>query len=846
MKLHTVTFVTALIDLEEDRSKDRSIETRIKLFKHIASTGIAICLYVSSNYEIIAKELEKEFNNVKFMNIINFKDLETYKIITNLNPQLPIIRTIYHDTLNFMILMNAKSEFVYKASLINPFNTEHFSWIDFSICHMVNNIEYIKTKLKLFGYSKLKKTMIIFPCCFNFEKSKEKINNISMQIIWRFCGSFFIGDKLSIQNMHNLMITELPNFIKHTGTNIIAWEINVWAWLEIYCNWKIDYYIADHNNTILDIPNIYISVVASLTSIPSRFSNCNLVINSLINQVDYIYLNLCKEYSRFKELKINNNTDNTDNTDTDNTDTDNTDTDNTDTDNNTNLPEYFLTEEPYKSKLIITYGQDYGPATKYLGALEYISNSQWIFFCDDDQEYHHNLISKMINNISDISIYQNRYNIINNGSGGIIHGYVGNLIHRSLLNELPKFDLPDSAKYVDDQWMSIYCHLNNIKMYPSGIENYNDIFSVLENGYEKIGKDALAQLNNRDIKIKELEKYYNIKFINDGNIINDCNIINNDNDNDNTLIYKTTIVTFYFNIKILKDSTDGVRTQSFYLDKGRETLKLPYPMVIFCDEDNYIKIKQIRDEYIYNQELTKYIIKNITEYDFYKENFDIINENRKNNEFYKTSRVTSSYCLVTCFKIIAIYLAKQNNFFNSEYFAWIDFGGSHVMKDFNNSAKKMLDNPNSKISFCYIHYRNNELYPMNIFLKNGGYCTVGGTSFTVHKDYVNKFYNGCISIFHEILFNGVGHCDEQVLTYFYNKFPELCNIYYGDYYSILENYHEPIKDHYCIINNFIKQAISNNKNDLAQICAKKLITTIKKYNLPINKNDLLYLEKIII
>ena len=70
MKLHTVTFVTALIDLEEDRSKDRSVETRIKLFKHIASSGIAICLYVSSNYEIIAKELEKEFNNVKFMNII--------------------------------------------------------------------------------------------------------------------------------------------------------------------------------------------------------------------------------------------------------------------------------------------------------------------------------------------------------------------------------------------------------------------------------------------------------------------------------------------------------------------------------------------------------------------------------------------------------------------------------------------------------------------------------------------------------------------------------------------------------------------------------------------------------
>ena len=59
--------------------------------------------------------------------------------------------------------------------------------------------------------------------------------------------------------------------------------------------------------------------------------------------------------------------------------------------------------------------------------------------------------------------------------------------------------------------------------------------------------------------------------------------------------YKSTIVTFYFNIKELKDSTDEVRPQSFYMEKGRDTLKLHYPMVIFCDEDNYKEIKKIRD-----------------------------------------------------------------------------------------------------------------------------------------------------------------------------------------------------------------------------------------------------------
>ena len=65
----------------------------------------------------------------------------------------------------------------------------------------------------------------------------------------------------------------------------------------------------------------------------------------------------------------------------------------------------------------------------------------------------------MLNNLNKIAIYQNRYNIVKNGSGGIIHGYVGNLIHSSLLENLKSFDLPDIARYVDDQWLSIFCFL---------------------------------------------------------------------------------------------------------------------------------------------------------------------------------------------------------------------------------------------------------------------------------------------------------------------------------------------------------------------------------------------------
>ena len=71
--------------------------------------------------------------------------------------------------------------------------------------------------------------------------------------------------------------------------------------------------------------------------------------------------------------------------------------------------------------------------------------------------------------------------------------------------------------------------------------------------------------------------------------------------------------------------------------------------------------------------LTKYIIKNITDYNFYKDNIDKIINNRKDIEYYKGNRNTPSYYLVCMFKIIAISISKEKNFFNTNYYAWVDF-----------------------------------------------------------------------------------------------------------------------------------------------------------------------------
>jgi len=292
-------------------------------------------------------------------------------------------------------------------------------------------------------------------------------------------------------------------------------------------------------------------------------------------------------------------------------------------------------------------------------------------------------------------------------------------------------------------------------------------------------------------------------------------------------MYKSTIVSFYFDVKSLKDATHSVRPRSFYMEKGRATLKLPYPLIMFCDESTYEDIKQIREEELGVDKaasLTHYVLKNITDYDFYKENWSIVSHNRKSYACYdENNRNTPSYFLVTMFKIVALNIANQLNYFETPYYAWVDFGGSHIMRNFDEGARKMLDNPLERIRFCYIHFRGeDELRDMKSYYANGGPCGTGATAFTIQKEYISRFYNGIFAIFHETLFHGVGHSEEGVMTYFCHRYPELCDYYYGDYYSILSNYHRPVEDRHSIQCYFIDAARHKGREDLARQCENTL------------------------
>ena len=478
----SIVFVSAFLDLGEDRSKDKSVETCFQHFSALAKTGAKIHLYLSHCYQKQYETICKNPPNV-LVDYIELSQLETYREIQDLYPHLPEVRTPHHDTRAFMTLMNAKAELVARAMGFEPgscassqnygWTAKHFAWIDFSIFHVFRQPYETAEYITILSRTRFSDSCMLVPGCWG-----QGMNRYSLfeKVNWRFCGGFFLGSASRILELNTLYRTHWRNIVAEKG---LTWEVNMMAHFEQE-GWKPEWFHADHNDTIVRVPPHSIPVVASLTTIPSRVENCLAAIDSLLPQVDHVYLSVCSTYKRFDQAWET-------------------------------PPE--LTKEPYASKVTVVVSEDYGPATKYIGAATQIPPHSWTFVCDDDQIYHPTLISRMRNNLESYGIYQNHYEAIRQKtSGGLIHGYVGLLVNSAELLGLKRFPLPDVARFVDDQWMSIYCFKQGLTIRPSKIENYRDIFAKLDSWHELIGPDSLAGLNNRADMVRAMEEIFGVKF----------------------------------------------------------------------------------------------------------------------------------------------------------------------------------------------------------------------------------------------------------------------------------------------------------------------------------------------
>lgn len=234
----TVTFVSAFIDLDESRPVDKSLPRYFQLFHTLASTGIRFHLFMSHKYR---GQLALPNGIIEY---IDLDELDFYKIAPK---GLPEHRNMLHDTRNFLILMNAKIELVKRAIQSQMHSSSHYAWIDFGICHMFRVPQITLPHIKDISTTEFPETCTFFPGCW------EQPASIFTHVNWRFCGSFFLGDARSLMNFYEMYAREYP-----TLPNLV-WEVNVWSHLETL-GWKPNWYKADHDDSILNIPHVSTSV----------------------------------------------------------------------------------------------------------------------------------------------------------------------------------------------------------------------------------------------------------------------------------------------------------------------------------------------------------------------------------------------------------------------------------------------------------------------------------------------------------------------------------------------------------------------------------------------------------
>jgi len=241
----SLTYVTAFLDIyhvtDEEAVIGRTLADRIRHAKLLLATKIPLVIYCSRRYLTMIQELCADRVQTEIC-VLELEETETYRLLKPLEDRPPSKRSIEKDTFEFMVLMNAKAEFVAQVAQANPFGTNQFAWIDFSIFHVLTNVSRSQRLLEQYCEQTLEKSLVIPGCWNRGSVSKDAVH-------WRFCGGFFLGTLGACLQFYELHKQWLP--IAFDG---ISWEVNYWAHIDEQVPSLITWYKADHNDTILEIP----------------------------------------------------------------------------------------------------------------------------------------------------------------------------------------------------------------------------------------------------------------------------------------------------------------------------------------------------------------------------------------------------------------------------------------------------------------------------------------------------------------------------------------------------------------------------------------------------------------
>lgn len=351
--MKNITIVTGLWDLgrgELEGWSKRSFDTYKKHFFDLLSTDAQFCIFIPKSLEeevkkvrgdkptaIYIKELEDiEKWNPFFKEIQDIRNDEKWRNSAGWLKQSPQAQLKYYNA-----LMMCKMFMVNDSSILNPFNSEYFYWIDGGLTSTVNKGYFVKDKVldNLENYSKSvdKFTFIQYPYEGNtevhgFERAKlaeycdtDYVNKISR-------GGFFGGHKSLVNQINGLYYNYLASTLieGYMGADECLFTILTYRHPELIHPYKISgnglcfpffenlkSYIkvkySENKETILYVltfnsPKQFQTLIKSFEVYDKDLLNSTkkvLVNNSTDKSTEKEYNKLCEEYN-FEHIKKDN------------------------------------------------------------------------------------------------------------------------------------------------------------------------------------------------------------------------------------------------------------------------------------------------------------------------------------------------------------------------------------------------------------------------------------------------------------------------------------------------------------------------------------------------------------
>lgn len=309
----------------------------------------------------------------------------------------------------------------------------------------------------------------------------------------------------------------------------------------------------------------------------------------------------------------------------------------------------------------------------------------------------------------------------------------------------------------------------------------------------------------------------------------------------------TTIVTCYYDIRKAENDPrcnyDHVTPPELYMNSIKTILELSYPVVIFtesCFEDLFWSIRP--KEY---QQYTKIIIKTYEEMSHY-DKLEKLKENYVKNPVKNVSPIkfTPLYNFLIFHKTEFMKESIQNNYFNTERFAWFDVKAITFIQWntlLHNKLNKFSDIFNNflrdKVTIIEMAFTSkNELNEYYYEYTRG---KVAATFFGGYKEKLLFFANAVEKEFLKTIEEGKCVAEEQIYGWIAGEYPDLFDPIFGDYGSHFLNNFAIRKDINLAIN-YLYKSFENGCHYKSSKCAKILANTVETENFIPDTKKLLF------